>query len=98
MNVNLHIERIVLDGIDLAAGETNSLQQAIVNQLTDTIGHRGLAVTSGLHRQHANIQSNSIRLGQKTDATILGCQLAHAVHAGLSQPELNVRHAQRGQR
>ena len=33
MNVNLHIERIVLDGVDLATGEQHLLRQALASSV-----------------------------------------------------------------
>ena len=88
MNVNLHIDSIVLDGLDLAPGQSQLLQQAVASQLTTMLTQLGLGSPLADSSNRPNIRGNSIHLGQTTDAKSLGPQLAHAIYASIPQSEV----------
>lgn len=84
MNVNLHIERLILDGIPLGAGQQPLLQGAIEAEITRLVDNGGLS--SGLMRGGAiaAILGGTIQLSGESNPTNLGQGIARAVYGGLS--------------
>jgi hypothetical protein len=85
MNINLHIERLVLDGVALERGHEPLLRAAIEAELLRLLSADGVApgLMSGgaVPRLHAG----DIQLTTENNAQHLGQQIARALHGGLSQ-------------
>lgn len=81
MNVNLHIDSIVLDGIDLAPGDNRLLQQIVSRELTTLFTREGLATSHRNAGEFGSISGGAIRLGA-TGTASLGQQLAHSILHG----------------
>ncbi len=81
MNINLHIDSIVLDGLDLAPGDDRLLQQIVSRELTTLFSREGLGTSDRNANEFGSISGGTIRLGA-TGTTSLGQQLAHSIHQG----------------
>jgi hypothetical protein len=96
-NINLHIESIVLDGVDLAPGQSQLLQQTVASQLTtmltERIGSHSSDATSDWSSQRANVP---LPLGTTLNATSLGLHLATAIYANIPQSHFGTRTAHGG--
>lgn len=84
MNINLHIEQLVLDGVLVARGQSAQVRQAVEQELTRLLATGELqkrAWTSGidLHR----LQTREIQVAQEPRPARLGEQIAGAVYGGL---------------
>ena len=85
MNINLHIERLFLDGLPLEGGQGAQVQQAVERELT------GLLATGELQdawRSGSNVhrlQTAGIQIAQETRPARLGEQIAGAVYGGLGK-------------
>lgn len=83
MNINLHIERLVLDGVNIEPQQRPLLQQAVQIELTR------LLATGGLSRDFAGglavprISSPSISLAADNHPAQLGRQIARSVYGGI---------------
>jgi hypothetical protein len=98
MNVNLHIERVVLDGIDLAAGETGLLHNTVISQLTAILASQLRGESRLAFEDRADYRAgSSIRLGSTLEATSFGPQLANAIYANTLQRYLGPSAASRGE-
>jgi len=75
MNVHLHIDRLVLDGIPMSAADRPRLQAAVEAELARLIETNGItpALASGVTPQ--------ITLAK--DTTQLGVSIANAVYTGI---------------
>lgn len=82
MNVNLHIDSIVLDGLDLAPGDDRLLQQIVSREMTTLFSCEGLGPSHRNAGEFGSISGGTICLGA-TGTTSLGQQLAHSIHQGL---------------
>lgn len=86
MNINLHIERLILDGIAMQPGQHYLLQASVQTELTRLLGEGGLAghflMAGGTQ---ARILSPSIRLDSGLASADLGQQIAGAVYAGIGK-------------
>ena len=83
MNINLHIERLVLDGISLAPNQRHLLQASIEAELTRLLTQDGL--DSGLHQGVGvpKISAANLQLNAGTNPTQLGQQIAASVYSGI---------------
>ena len=82
MNINLHIERLVLEGVDISVDEHKALQQNIIAELTQTLSSDSVAIDrcSGLFQAHTKV--SEIQLG-KDKLVRLGSDIAQALYRGI---------------
>lgn len=85
MNIRLHIERLILDGVPLEAGGAVRLQVAVESELGRLLTDGGL--DSGLVNGGAihSLQAGSIQLIDQANPTQLGGQIAQAVYSGIGR-------------
>lgn len=80
MNIHLHIDRLVLDGIALAPRERARLQAALEQELRRLLAG-GLTLPDGAGGSLANLRGQSVRRGRAGDRAA-----DVAVHAPESRP------------
>jgi hypothetical protein len=85
MNINLHIERLVLDGIPLASGERPLLRVAVEEQLTRLLTNGGLKNAMQSGGALYNVKAPSIQLANLGDLDGVGEQIAKAVYGGVGK-------------
>lgn len=80
MNIDLHIERLILDGIDLTPGQRHLLQTSVTAELTRLLSHGGMALHLAdgiaLNRLSASAVQwngdNPVQLGQQIAQSVYG--------------------------
>lgn len=82
MNVNLHIERLVLDGITLSVRERALLGTAVSDELTRLISEGGLPAGLPASGIVPSVPAGAIQLGSDHNPARLGQQIAQAVYGG----------------
>lgn len=82
MNINLHIERLVLDGINLTPDQQQLLQASIVSELTLLLSNGGLAPHLVEDITLSRLSTNGIQL-TGNNPTQLGQQIARSVYGGI---------------
>jgi hypothetical protein len=85
VNINLHIDHIVLEGLDVSWRERPLLQTAVETELARLLGENGLS--SGLLAGGAMsvLPGGSVQLSEQPDPIALGQQIARAVYGGISK-------------
>lgn len=85
MNVNLHIERLVLEGIDLGPAERPVLQAALEAELGRllTEGGVGPALVGG--GAVPSVRADGFVLSGERDSDRLGRQIAGSVYGGVGK-------------
>jgi hypothetical protein len=83
-NVTLHIERLVLEGVGLPAGESEVLRAAVVEELTRLVAASGV---SPALQAVAVAPGGSLRMPAKAAAGELGLRIAGAMYAALAPSE-----------
>ncbi len=80
MNVRMHIDRVVLDGIDVAAADRARLKAAIASELTRLVAERGIA---SMHGAVPSIRAPQIQVSPDAKPAQLGNAIAGSVMDGM---------------
>ena len=85
MNVRLHIERLLLDGVDIEPGQRELLQAAVEAELVNLITLGGVAngITTG--GTIPRVAGHSIQLQSEHGPAELGRNIAGAVYGGIGK-------------
>lgn len=85
VNINLHIERVVLNGVSVESHHQPMLKATLETELGRLLAQNGIA--SGLQGGGAfnAIQTASIDFREKNEPSNLGRQIAHSVYGGISR-------------
>lgn len=85
MNIDLHIERLILEGVPLGHSQRPALQAAIEAELVNLLTADGLAPGLLAGGAMPDMRGGSIQLTGESDPTHLGQQIAQAVYGGIGQ-------------
>jgi hypothetical protein len=83
MSIRLHIDRVVLEGIDVAAADRGQLHAALQSELTRLIGERGLAPELAGGIAVPSVRAPQIELGATSKPAQIGTAIAGAVAGGV---------------
>jgi hypothetical protein len=89
MNIVLHIERLVLEGIPTEAGLSTALQQAVQVELARLLATGGLAAQWQRGGAVRNVAGSEFTLPSRHEyarpagAGVLGARIAASIHTGL---------------
>jgi hypothetical protein len=83
MNINLHIERLVLDGLPVGRLQASQVQAAVEAELTRLLTEHGLAshLQNGLTTPSVN--GNLLSLSANRNPAHIGIQIAQSVYGGI---------------
>ena len=85
MNIHLHIDQLVLDGLPVEAGDAAAVQAGVEAELTRLLATGAVAPGLRTGGARASVPSEDIHLtGDETPAT-LGRQIGRAVYGGISR-------------
>lgn len=85
MNINLHIDRLILDGLPIPHSQRPLLQAAVEAELTRLLTTEGLSphlINGGAIPQ---ISASDLQLNPNSNPTQLGQQIAQSVYGGIGQ-------------
>jgi hypothetical protein len=85
MKINLHIERLVLEGLPLSSRHAPIVQLAVQQELTRLLGSNGIGpgLMSGGTMPRA--AGGNMQLASETSPRQMGTQIAQSVHEGLAK-------------
>jgi hypothetical protein len=83
MNINLHIERIIIEGLPVERNGQGALQSAIETELTRLLSENGLAATLQSGGVFPNAPSSSIQLAGAESPAQIGQQIARAAYGSI---------------
>lgn len=95
MNFNLHIDRLVLDGIALTPRQQKELQTAVQSELVRLLISKGVGPRAAPRDNKRSIRGGSINIEKNNTAPGLGNQVAGAVYRGIMGNGSGTRHTQR---
>src|SRR5262249_46908861 len=82
MNINVHIERLILDGLPVTSDKGDSIHAAVRTELARVLADKRLDCSSGYAVPH--LTASPIQLSQVSKPSLLGHQIAKAVYGGLT--------------
>lgn len=83
MNINLHIERLILDGLPITHSQGPLLQAAVETELTRLLTENGLAANLQTGIAMPSVRANGIQLTSSNSPTQMGMQIAASVYSGI---------------
>jgi hypothetical protein len=83
MNINLHIERLILDGVNIAPNQRHLLQASVETELTRLLTEGRLASRLDQGTALPRLTTSSIHI-TGNNPTQLGQQIAQSVYGGIS--------------
>ena len=83
MSVRLHIEHLVVEGIDVPHGARRAFRAALERELTQRIAAGGIGDELSSGGAVPSVAAPAIDLASGTDAPRLGAAIAGSVFAGL---------------
>lgn len=84
MNVHLHIDHLVLDGLPVDAGQGEVVQAAVQAELTRLLVSSDLAPGLRSGGARPSVRSENIHLTGDETPTTLGQQIGQAVYGGIA--------------
>ncbi len=85
MKLEIHIQRLVLDGVDIPPGGEGPLQQAVQAELSHMLATGGLTPRLLSGGALARVRGGDIQLPGESDPAQLGGQIAQAVYGGIGR-------------
>ena len=85
MNINVHIDRLILDGIPLSNHRWLVLQAAVEGELARLLAADGLAPSLLAGGAVPRVSAGAIQLTNQGDPTDLGQQIAQVVYGGIGK-------------
>ena len=82
MNINLHIERLVLDGVNIAPSQRDLLQASVTAELRKLLNNGGFANNLVQGFALPRLSTNDIQL-TGNNSIQLGKQIAQSVYGGI---------------
>lgn len=83
MNINLNIERLVLDGIAIESDQHQLLQKIVASELTRLLSSGGVSLRLAQRAALPRISADGIQLTDNKPVQI-GQQIAQSVYGGIS--------------
>ena len=83
MNINLHIERLVLDGLDIAPEQRPVLQAAVEGELRRLLTERGLSPSLAQGVAVPRLSVRDMQIAIASNPTEVGHQIAQSVYGGI---------------
>jgi hypothetical protein len=83
MNINIHIERLVLDGLPISHSQRPLVQAAVEAELARLLAADGLAPNLQAGSVLPYVPGGSIQLASDGNPKRLGQQIAQAVYGGI---------------
>ena len=85
MNIQLHIERLVLDGLPLTRREGALVQTAVETELARLLGAEGLSPVLAGGGMTPSLAAPSVSFTPGGDPATLGMQIAHSVYGSFGR-------------
>ena len=84
MNIRMHIDRIVLDGVDIAPHQRHVLQAAVATELSRLLTESGIPAGFQHAGNPALILAPPLHLKSSPDAMVLGAQVGAGVYSAIT--------------
>jgi len=83
MNIQLHIERLILQDVDIATNQGPALQAAVQAELTRLLSNGGMATELAKGAAVPRITATAMQFSKGNSPAQLGRQIAQSVYGGI---------------
>jgi biotin operon repressor len=80
MNINLHIERLILDGLPIESRQGTLVKEAVEAELMRLLEQNGLSANLQAGGAFPSLQTQSVNLTAEKNPALSGEQIAQAVY------------------
>jgi hypothetical protein len=87
MNIDVRIERLILEGLPVERGQGPVVQAAVEAELARLLGERGLAESLQGMGAIPGLRADAIQLTPAGSPAEIGTQIAQAVYGGIGNPK-----------
>jgi len=85
MKINLHIERLILEGLPVNSHDGAQVRAAVEAELSRLLGSRGLSDEVRSGGAFTALRVDPLRLETRTNPRQIGWQIARSVYGGLGR-------------
>jgi hypothetical protein len=85
MNINVHIEQLILDGLTVSHDQQPLVQAAVEAELTRLLAADGLSASLLSGGTLSHVPTGAIELTNEGNSSQLGQQIAQAVYGGIGR-------------
>jgi hypothetical protein len=85
VNVNVYIERLVLDGVNIRPGQGALVKTAVEAELSRLLTNGGLATGLEAGGALSSVRANSFQISEDSNPSQLGKQIARSVYGGIGK-------------
>lgn len=85
MSIKLHIDRLVLDGIDLGPAQRPHLQAAVAAELGRLLAEGGIGADLAAGGMVPSVKANGFEMSGEGGPARLGRQIARSVYGGIGK-------------
>jgi hypothetical protein len=89
MNINVYIERLILDGVPVAAGQESVLLAGFEAELIRLLGKEGLSGISASALER--LSGGTVQLDRESKPALLGQQVAQSIYTAMGPNGLGNR-------
>jgi len=83
MNINLHIDRLIIDGIDIGPQQKKELLHALESSLKQQLLAQGAGTAIRSHAHRNSVNGGAINVGTGADPVRLGRMIGKAICKGI---------------
>ena len=87
MNINLHIERLILDGLPLGAGQGPLVQAVVESELARLLTQGGIAPSLQSGGAVPSVRADAMQLTAQSTPAQMGQQIAYSVYTGMGKTQ-----------
>jgi hypothetical protein len=85
MNINLHIERLILDGLPIESGQGGLVKAAVEAELSRLLEAHGLSASLQAGGAMPSLRASTVELNAQKNAAQIGQQIGKAVFTGIGE-------------
>ena len=83
MNIRIHIERLILDGLPITRSQGPLIQAAVEAELARLFNENGMAETLQTSIAVPSVRTNGMQLAPGSNPAQMGAQIAQSVYSGI---------------
>ncbi len=84
-NIHLHIEQLLLDGLDIGPGQGTKVKASAEAELMRLLTEGGLASSFYEGGVMPSVEANPIQINRDANPSRLGVQIAEAIYRGIGK-------------